>query len=79
VAADWSRFSWSPLDVRRDDDLYCLHLGIPGGASVVPEFMVDPRAGVLSFVGRPSSGPPAEGVVCVFLADDAGPVGIVGE
>jgi hypothetical protein len=79
AAADWSGFSWSPLDVRRDDDLYCVHLTVAGGPTTVPEFLSDERTGVFKFVGDPPSGQQQEGVVCVFLADAQGSVGIVGE
>ena len=77
--ADWTGFSWSPLDVRRDDDLYCVHLSVAGGPATVPKFLSDERTGVFKFVGDPLSGPQHEGVVCVFLADAQGSVGIVGE
>jgi hypothetical protein len=70
-SADWTKFQWTMVDLRRDDQIYCGHLDVPNGLASVPAFLRDPASGVVQFVAKPDRLPAGhEAIVCISLAAD---------
>jgi hypothetical protein len=79
TTADWTKFQWTMVDLRRDDQIYCGHLDVPNGLASAPAFLRDPASGVVQFVAKPDRLPAGhEAIVCISLASDSRGKGIVG-